>query len=125
MTRTMWRVRSDGGRGVDVAVVGAGAAGMALAVFLKRRRPNWRVVALDGARALGAKILVTGGGRCNLTNRKVTEADFHGGSQALIRGVLRAFGVEPTLAFFEEIGVAADEEEGAKLYPRSQRARCV
>jgi predicted Rossmann fold flavoprotein len=110
---------------VDVAIVGAGAAGMALAVYVKRRRPEWRVVAIDGARTLGAKLLVTGGGRCNLTNRHVTEADFCGGSRATIRRVLKACSVDATLAFFREIGVETVEEEGGTLFPRSGRARTV
>jgi predicted Rossmann fold flavoprotein len=110
---------------VDVAVVGAGAAGMALAVLVRRRRPEWRVVAFDGARTLGAKLLVTGGGRCNLTNRQVRETDFCGGSRTIIRKVLRAHHVEATLAFFREIGVEVQEEEGGKLFPRSGRARTV
>ncbi len=109
----------------DVAIVGAGAAGMALAVFVKRRRPDWQVVAIEGARRPGAKLLVTGGGRCNLTNRQVAEADFSGGNRTFIRRVLRAYGVEPTLAFFREIGVEVEEEEDGKLFPRSGHARTV
>ena len=45
----------------DVAIVGAGAAGLATAIFTGARCPGARVVLLDGARSLGAKILVSGG----------------------------------------------------------------
>jgi predicted Rossmann fold flavoprotein len=115
----------DRKKAIDVAVVGAGAAGMALAIFTRKRRPDWRVVAIDGARTLGAKLLVTGGGRCNITNRQVAEADFCGGSRAIIRRVLRGHGIEPTLAFFRELGVEVVGEEGGKLFPRSGQARTV
>jgi len=82
-------------------------------------------VALDGARSLGAKILVSGGGRCNVTNTVVGEADFNGGSRALVRRVLRAFTADATQAFFRELGLALHEEPGGKLFPDTHRARSV
>ena len=109
----------------DVIVVGGGAAGLATAIFAARRRPERKVLILDGARRLGAKILVSGGGRCNVTNTVVTEADFQGGSSRFVRRVLRAFRVEQTIAFFEEMGVTLHEEEDGKLFPDSNRARTV
>src|SRR5688572_18571061 len=84
-----------------------------------------RVVCLDGARRVGAKILVSGGTRCNVTNRIVTERDFWGGPSRTIRNVLRAFPAERAAAFFEELGVALHEEEDGKLFPDSNRARTV
>ncbi len=92
------------GSTVDVAVVGAGAAGLATAIFAARR--GLSVAALDGASKLGAKILVSGGGRCNVTNTVVAPADFRGGSSNVVRQILNAFPVSDTLAFFREIGVA-------------------
>ncbi len=109
----------------DVIVVGGGAAGLATAIFAARRRRERRILVLDGARKLGAKILVSGGGRCNVTNAVVTEADFNGGSSRFVRRVLRAFRVEQTIAFFEELGVTLHEEEYGKLFPNSNRARTV
>jgi predicted Rossmann fold flavoprotein len=109
----------------DVAIVGAGAAGLATAIFTRRFNPSLSVVVFDGARAPGAKILVSGGSRCNVTNASVTERDFWGGSPAVVRRVLRAFSVADTVAFFREIGVALHEEAGGKLFPDSNRARDV
>ena len=63
----------------DVAIVGAGAAGLATAIFVRALSPTRSVVLLDGARKPGAKILVSGGARCNVTNTVVTERDFWGG----------------------------------------------
>lgn len=80
---------------------------------------------LDGARQLGAKILVSGGSRCNVTNTRVTDADFWGGRRTIIRRVLRGFSVAETVAFFREIGVPLHEEEDGKLFPDSNRARDV
>jgi predicted Rossmann fold flavoprotein len=108
-----------------VAVVGAGAAGLATAIFIRRLHPHTSVIVLDGARAPGAKILVSGGGRCNVTNTSVTDADFWGGRRTIIRRVLRGFPVDQTVAFFREIGVPLHEEPGGKLFPDSNRARDV
>ncbi len=110
---------------LDVAVVGAGAAGLAAAIFTARRKPALAVAALDGARKLGAKILVSGGGRCNVTNSVVTAADFRGGSPHVVRRTLDAFTAEATVAFFREIGVALHEEPDGKLFPDTNRARTV
>lgn len=109
----------------DVAIIGAGAAGLATAAFLRRRNPSVSVTLLEGAKKPGAKILVSGGSRCNVTNVTVTEHDFWGGSPAFIRQVLRAFTVADTLAFFARLSVHLHEEELGKLFPDSNRSRDV
>jgi predicted Rossmann fold flavoprotein len=109
----------------DLVVVGAGAAGLATAIFAARAAPGLRVVCLDGARHIGAKILVSGGSRCNVTNRVVTEQDFWGGSSRVVRNVLRAFPAARAAGFFSELGVALHEEEDGKLFPDTNCARTV
>jgi predicted Rossmann fold flavoprotein len=109
----------------DVVVVGAGAAGLATAIFARRGNPARSVLLLDGARKPGAKILISGGGRCNVTNRRVTEADFWGGRRSIIRRVLRAFTAEAAIEFFARLDVPLRQEEEGKLFPRSGRARDV
>jgi predicted Rossmann fold flavoprotein len=106
-------------------VVGAGAAGLMAALWAARSSPERRVVLLDGARVLGAKILVSGGGRCNVTHHVVDERDFNGSSPAAIRKVLRRFDAERTIAFFRELGVELRREETGKLFPVTDRARTV
>ena len=113
------------GTDADVAIIGAGAAGLATAIFLARTAPRGRVVLLDGARSPGAKILVSGGTRCNVTNTVVTESDFNGGSKAAIRRVLRAFPADAAAAFFRGLAVSLHEEAGGKLFPDSGRSRDV
>jgi predicted Rossmann fold flavoprotein len=109
----------------DVVIIGAGAAGLATAIFAARAAPGLRVLVLDGARRVGAKILVSGGSRCNVTNRVVTERDFWGGPPRLVGRVLRAFPAEHAVRFFEELGVALHEEEDGKLFPDSNSSRTV
>ena len=109
----------------EIAVIGGGAAGLATAIFTRRLNPARSVAVLDGAKKLGAKILVSGGGRCNVTNSVVTEQDFWGGKPTIVRNILRAFAVPETVAFFEEIGISLHEEHDGKLFPDSNRARDV
>ena len=109
----------------DVIVVGAGAAGLATAIFTRTRRPESSVLLLDGARKPGAKILVSGGGRCNVTNTVVTERDYWGGPPAIVRRVLRALPVADTVSFFADAGVDLHEEHDGKLFPDSNSARQV
>ncbi len=109
----------------DIAVVGAGAAGLFAAISAARASPALRVVAIDGAKILGAKILVAGGGRCNVTHHAVNASDYAGSTAALIARVLRRFGVDETIAFFEQLGVTLKREETGKLFPTTDQARTV
>jgi predicted Rossmann fold flavoprotein len=113
--------RSD----IDIVVIGAGAAGLATAIFAGRTRPGCRVVVFDGARTPGAKILVSGGSRCNVTNSRVTERDFNGGRPGIIRKILREFPASATVDFFRDLGVGLHEEPLGKLFPDSNRSRDV
>lgn len=110
---------------IDVAIVGGGAAGLATAIFTARASRDLRIAILDGAAKLGAKILVSGGGRCNVTNRVVTANDYWGGSGNVVRRILASLPVEATIAFFDELGVRLHEEEFGKLFPNSNKARSV
>jgi len=107
---------------VDVAVVGAGAAGLMAAIFAARG--GARVVALDGAKKLGAKILISGGGRCNVTHDVVHASDFNGSRNAIAK-ILRTFDVPATIDFFASLGVTLKREETGKLFPTTDKAKTV
>ena len=108
---------------IELVVVGAGAAGLMAAIWAGRSgRP---ALVLDGARTLGAKILVSGGGRCNVTHDHVDERAYAGSSPPAIRRVLRRFDVERTVAFFADLGVQLKREDTGKLFPTTDRARTV
>src|SRR5881394_3528147 len=107
---------------IDVVVVGAGAAGLMAAIFAGRA--GARTIAIDAAPSIGKKILISGGGRCNVTHDVVTAADFNGNRNAIAK-VLRTFSVDDTVAFFESLGVPLKREETGKLFPVSDRAKDV
>ena len=109
----------------DVVIVGAGAAGLMAAIWAGRAGGGRRIVLLDGARKLGTKILIAGGGRCNVTHEQVTAADYAGSTPNAIRKVLLRFDVPETIAFFAELGVTLKREETGKLFPTTDQARTV
>lgn len=95
------------------------------AIHAARANPRLHVVALDGATRLGAKIRISGGGRCNVTHRVVTADDFSGSTPAAVRRILRRFDVADTIAFFAACGMALHEESTGKLFPDTNRADTV
>lgn len=111
----------------DVAIIGGGAAGLAAAIFAAEAAQasgSPRIVLLDGARTLGAKILISGGGRCNVTHDVVTPTDFFG-NRRIIKNVLAAFPVDQTINWFASLGVELKTEETGKLFPVTDKARTV
>lgn len=108
----------------DIAIVGAGAAGLATAIFAAQANPAARILLIDSAKAVGAKIRVAGGGRCNVTHKVVTPRDYNG-PQNIIRNVLAAFDAARAVQWFESLGVMLKEEETGKLFPVSDSARTV
>ncbi|NGZ09391.1 MAG: NAD(P)/FAD-dependent oxidoreductase [Nitrospira sp. LK70] len=112
----------------NVAVVGAGAAGLTGAIVtaetLARDGNPGRVLLLDGAKRIGAKILVSGGGRCNVTHEVITPKDFFG-NQNIIRNILAAFSLERTIAWLASLGVDLKREPSGKLFPTTDDARTV
>ena len=111
---------------VDVLIVGAGAAGLMAAIHAGRASgPDVRILVVDGARKIGAKILVAGGGRCNVTHHEVRPEDYGGSSRNAIRKVLRAYPVDAVVEFFAAEGVALKREETGKLFPTTDKARTV
>ncbi len=109
---------------IDIAIIGAGAAGLAAAIFAAENRPNLRIVLLDGARTIGSKILVSGGGRCNVTNAIVHPSDFHA-PKRLVARILRRLDAQATVRWFESFGVDLKQETTGKLFPISNKARTV
>lgn len=109
----------------DVTIVGAGAAGLMAAIWAGRTQRARSIIVLDGAAKLGAKILVAGGGRCNVTHDVVTADAYAGGSRNAIKKVLQRFDVPATTAFFRELGVELKREETGKLFPTTDQARTV
>ncbi|MCL2106772.1 MAG: aminoacetone oxidase family FAD-binding enzyme [Oscillospiraceae bacterium] len=105
----------------DTAIVGAGASGLAAAIAAGRA--GGRVLLLERLPRAGKKILATGNGRCNLSNRAVLEHPYHNRDFAL--SALKSFGPAECEAFFRSLGLALREDAEGRVYPRSNTASSV
>ena len=109
-----------------IAVIGAGAAGTMAAIAASGAGAE--VVLLERTRDGGRKILISGGGRCNVLPARLDETRFvTGSSPHTLRKILRSWPLAEQVAFFErDLGLPLVEEAGSgKLFPRSDRARDV
>ena len=108
-----------------VAVIGAGAAGCFCAAELRRMRPDLRVDVYEAGPKPLAKVAITGGGRCNLTNsfegiRSLSEVYPRG--ERLMKRLLHVFSQEDTWHWFESAGVPLVLQDDHCVFPRSQDA---
>lgn len=107
---------------LDAVVAGAGAAGIACALVLARG--GAKVLLLEKGKGLGRKILLSGNGRCNITNVNVSEDKYYGGKK-LVKSFLPSFGFEQCAEFLRSAGILIREEEGGRCFPVSGRAADV
>lgn len=109
-----------------VAVIGAGAAGTMAAIFAAKS--GARVTLLERTRDGGRKILISGGGRCNVLPLTVDESRFvTDSSPNTLRKMLRSWPLDDQVRFFEnDLGIPlAEEPESRKRFPASHKARDV
>lgn len=111
---------------LDVVVIGGGPAGMMAAGRAAERGKS--VLLLEKNNSLGKKLLITGGGRCNVTNNKPeTEnlvSSYKGRPKALF-SVFSRYGVEQTLQFFNSRGMETKVEAHDRVFPASDKAQSV
>lgn len=106
----------------DVAVIGGGAAGMTAGIMAARHGAE--VIILERLARLGKKLLATGNGRCNISNRNIDESRYFG-DRGFFSEVCKRFDLSKTLEFFDGIGIPCVEAEDGRLYPRSLQAASV
>jgi predicted Rossmann fold flavoprotein len=109
-----------------VVVIGAGAAGTMASIFAATAGAE--TILLERTRDGGRKILISGGGRCNVLPAQLDESRFVTDSSSnTLRKIVRAWPLAEQIAFFErEVGITLEEEvESAKLFPASHKARDV
>lgn len=110
-------------RKFDVIIVGAGASGLTAGIQAARKGAS--VLILEHMDKAGKKILVTGNGKCNFTNEKQGIAYYKGKNPAFVLPVLKQFGLNETLQFFNELGIYPREKRGGYYYPASEQAASV
>lgn len=107
---------------IKVGIVGGGASGMMAAITTARNGAD--VTILEHNDRVGKKILVTGNGKCNLGNRKLSADMYYGENTDLAMRILGDFDTDNTISFFEELGLLIKDKNGY-LYPYSEQASTV
>ena len=109
----------------DVIVVGGGPAGMLAAIFAASKKK--RVLLLESNNRLGKKLLITGKGRCNVTNNCTVEEVLRNipRNGRFLYGALNAYPPEAIIAYFEQNGCPLKTERGNRVFPISDRSQSV
>lgn len=106
----------------DIAVIGGGASGLVAAIVAARDGAS--VIIAERNNRVAKKILSTGNGRCNITNRLLNPSRYFG-DRAFASSVLSQVDLYNILDFFESIGIICIEEDNGKMFPRSLQAATV
>lgn len=105
-----------------VVIIGGGAAGMVAAIAAARNGAT--VTLLEHMDRIGKKILSTGNGKCNYTNRNQNPSCYRGEHSSFVTDVFTQFGQEDTVVFFRELGIYPKEKNGY-FYPASEQAASI
>jgi predicted Rossmann fold flavoprotein len=107
----------------DVIIIGGGASGLIASIVVARRKQN--VLIIEKNKELGKKILVTGNGRCNLTNINVSPDKYYGENTKCLHNIFNRFSYNDTIEFFEKLGVKLKTEPDGRIFPASDQASTV
>ncbi len=104
-----------------VAIIGAGAAGLACAATIIKLNPKIEVVLIDKNNSLGKKLLVTGNGRCNISNDDMRQQYYHGNGFERFYPLIHDFNVRE---FFSDLGMITTNID-TFVYPYTKQATTV
>ena len=107
---------------MDVIIIGAGAAGLMAAIEAGKK--NNKVTVLELKNEAGRKILATGNGRCNLTNRNIESSCYFGDDKSFIEKVIQKIDYEYIKKYFEDMGLLFCNI-GDYVYPYSKQSSSV
>lgn len=106
----------------SIAVIGAGASGIAAAIAAKRENPKLTVALIEALPRIGKKILATGNGRCNLTNLNASPEYYN---STFTKNILSEFTSQAVIDFFASIGLRCVCDSEGRVYPMSNTASSV
>ena len=106
-----------------VVIIGAGASGLLCAIFCAKASCHVEIYEQNSKPA--KKILVSGNGRCNITNRDITPNDFFSDNASFVKEALDNFGFDEFEKFASSIGLMLDVKEDGRAYPLSNEAKSV
>ena len=109
----------------NLFIIGGGASGFTASIFAKRKNPNLNITIFEKNKRVLKKVLATGNGRCNITNKNLSLDKYNRESEKFIKYAINSFGVAEAESFFASIGILFSEENGGKIYPMNKQASSV
>lgn len=107
----------------EIIVIGAGASGIMASITAKDNGKN--VAILESKNRMGNKILSTGNGRCNITNKNINLTKYHSKNIHFAENILNKFSVKDTITFFGFLGLPLITLENGRMYPLSLQSSSV
>lgn len=107
----------------DLAIIGAGAAGCMAGITAAANKKS--VILIEKNNIIARKILATGNGRCNLTNKNMDSSHYHGTNPEFIDTVIQKFNQNLVMDFFESLGIILKEEARGRIFPRNNQAESI
>lgn len=107
----------------DILIVGGGASGIMTSIIAKDRGLDVGII--DGNNRIGKKILSTGNGRCNITNKEINDSRYFSSNKNFYSKVLNEFSHNDFIEFLYSLGLPLVELDEGKLYPMSLQASSV
>ena len=113
---------------MDIAIIGGGAAGFMAAIVARRTNPASKVTIFERAQKVLAKVEITGGGRCNVTNSFAAITDMkqaYPRGHKLMKRLMKTFSHEDTYRWFEQHGVPLVTQEDECVFPKVQESHAI
>ena len=113
---------------MDIAIIGGGAAGFMAAIVARRTNPASKVTIFERAQKVLAKVEITGGGRCNVTNSFAAITDMkqaYPRGHKLMKRLMKTFSHEDTYRWFEQHGVPLVTQEDECVFPKAQDSHVI
>ena len=107
----------------DAIIIGAGASGLSAAIGASER--NRKVLVIDHASEAGKKIRISGGGKCNVTNRHISTSDYFGADSDFCKYALKHFSSRSALRMLTEMGIQTEEREYGRIFCKNSAGELV
>lgn len=109
----------------DVVIIGAGASGLTCAINIKQLNNNITVAVIEKNSRVGQKILLTGNGKCNISNTNIEKHNYYSFNKTFIKTVLNNYKSSLVFDFWQSLGIPLRSDSSGRLYPYNEQASSI
>lgn len=110
---------------MNIAVIGAGASSLFLSYLLSKRKTDYNLTVFEKNSKVGRKLLITGNGRCNISNENISLKSFHSLNPEFVKFPIKQFAYETCKKIFNDLGIEFHIGKKGRVYPMSLTASSV